>query len=125
VAITVQIDGLAELRAAAARSESTLLTSLDDGLEESARIVAKRYAQIAPKVTGRMARSAQPFTEGAVAGVRVTATRSSRKYPRFLYPALLEASRGILRHAVEAEAPEVGKRMEKVLDDVERQWGGA
>lgn len=126
MAVRVEIEGLAQLQAAAAKMGSTLSRSLDDALDESGRIVADRAQSNAPRRSGRMAGSVQPFRDGAVAGVRVTARRFSRGYPGgYPYPARIERIRPFLGPAIVQEAPRIVERMTEVLDDVQRQWGAA
>ncbi len=122
----IEIEGLAELRAAVAGMDSALTKSLDDALADSGKIVASRAQALAPVRSGRMRGSVEPFTEGGtVGGVRVTAKRISRSYPGgFAYPARIEKSQPFLRPAIEQKSQEVVDRMTRVLDEVAAKWGG-
>lgn len=120
MAIQVTIEGLAELQAAAARAGTGLDEDIAAALGEVAAIVAKRAQVNAPKRTGRMARSVAAATGGASAEVAVSA-RARDGYP---YPQRIERQQPWFAPAVAQEAPRIEQRMERLLDDIGRRWGG-
>lgn len=121
----VEVEGLAELQAACAREEAELPRDVLDGLEKSAGYVRDTYRQIAPKASGRMASSATVVTDAQGATVQVTARRSSRKYPNFPYPVVIEAAKRPLSRAVQANDERLNQEMQQVLDKAEGRWGGS
>jgi hypothetical protein len=124
VPISITVEGLAELQATLAKLDPVLDKALTEALIDSGRIVAKRAQANAPVVSGRMRASVAPFLEGkSVGGVEVTATRSSARYPSFPYPMRVERSQRFLARALSAEAKNVEKQMQGVLDEIARKWG--
>jgi len=125
VSIRIEIDGLAELQAAAGALDATLTTSLADALADSARIVAARAQRNAAVRSGRMRASIEAVGEGTAAEVKVGARRRSRSYPGgFNYPRKIEQIKPFLGPAVRQEAAAVAERMDGVLDDIQNRWGG-
>lgn len=126
MSIGIEIEGLAELRAALEAADSTLTRSLDEAVADAGELVAGRVRQIAPRRSGRMRDSTRAFTEGGtVGGVEVTARRVSARYPGgFAYPRRVDQRTGFMGRAVADESTRVMARFEEVLDDISRAWGG-
>jgi hypothetical protein len=126
VSIRIEIDGLEQLQSRLAAMGSGLDRDLQEGLLDSAKIIASRAQSLAPRRTGRLRGSITPVSEGTSAEVSVTAKRVSRRYPGgYPYPAKIERRRPFLALAVQQEAKHVEERMTKVLDEISAKWGGA
>lgn len=124
---SIEIDGLAELRAAIALVDPTLDKGIQDALDYGGLLVADRTRANAPVRSGMLRGSVRNFTEaeGSVGGVEVTARRRSARWPGgFPYPERVEAKRGFLKSAIAQEKDRIIKRFERVLDDIQRVWGG-
>lgn len=121
----LEIEGLAEFQAACAREEAEIPRDVLDSLEESAGYVRDTYRQIAPIRSGRMISSAQVVTDAQGATVQVAARRSSRRYPNFPYPVVIEASKRPLSRAVRANEERINQRNQQVLDKSAARWGGS
>lgn len=119
------IEGLAEFEAAVAREIVELPRDVLDAQEEAAGYVRDAYKRIAPRASGRMVSSAAVVTEATGASVVVTARRSSRRYPSFPYPLVIEASKRPLSRAIAAEQEHINQRMVQVLDKAAARWGGS
>lgn len=126
MSIRIEIDGLEQLQGRLAAMGTGLDREVDEALVESAGLVAKRVERNAPKRSRRMAGSVEVFTEGATAGVRVTARRVSRRYPGgYPYPQKVEYIRPFLAPAVKQESKRIEDRMRRALDWIQGKWGGA
>lgn len=122
----VVVDGLDELRAALARMNPELDRSLTAAIVDSARMGASAVQTEAPVRSGLLRSSVRAFEEGpTIGGVEVTARRRSRSYPGgYPYPARVNRRRRFMEGALSKVAPKVQKRLEKVLDDIARAFGG-
>jgi hypothetical protein len=71
--------------------------------------------------------SVRAFTEGpTIGGVEVTARKRSRSYPGgYPYPAKVDRHRQFFKRGIAEAAPKVQKRLEKVLDEIARAFGGS
>lgn len=124
----VEVRGLREFRRDLRRIDADLPKGITRALKDAAEIVADEARDRAPIRSGRLKGSIRSFTAGDRAGVRVNARRRSAGYPSgYPYPKRIEygdLSRPFLRPALRARAREVAERMERVVDDVARVWGG-
>lgn len=66
----VEITGLADLRRTLRATDREGLKAIREVLKDAAGIVATEATLLAPRRTGRLARSYKPFTRGNTAGVR-------------------------------------------------------
>lgn len=119
-----EIEGFAEFQAAVEREIAEVPRDVLEAQKDAAGYVRDSYRQIAPKASGRMVASATVIVEPTGASMAVTARRSSRRYPSFPYPIVIEASKRPLSRAIHAEGDRINQRMLQVLDDAEARWGG-
>lgn len=120
--ISVSIEGLAELEAAAARAGASLEEDIRTGLLAAADVVADRARGTAPVRSGRLRASIRAEAQGLGAEVIADARNPRDGYP---YPIRIERQQPFFAPAVANSADEVQKKMETVLDDVAAKWGGA
>jgi hypothetical protein len=123
----IVVEGLAELRQALARMNPALDKSLQQAIGDSAKLGAAAIAGNAPVRSGMLKGSVRAFTEGpTIGGVEVTARKRSRSYPGgYPYPAKVDRRRQFFKRGIAEAAPKVQKRLEKVLDDIARAFGGS
>jgi hypothetical protein len=122
VAVSVQIEGLAELQAAVARAQSGLDEDIRAALLAAAEVVAGRARALAPVRTGRLVASIRGEAEGSNADVVVDARNPRDGFP---YPVKIERQQPFLEPAFRASAGPVGEALEEVLNDIAAKWGGA
>ncbi|MGE0025698.1 MAG: hypothetical protein AB7O78_01665 [Thermoleophilia bacterium] len=122
----IVVEGLEELRQALARMDPVLDQSLGEAIADASRLGAAAVQDVAPVRSGMLKGSVRGFIEsGTVGGVEVTARRRSRGYPGgYPYPARVDRQRGFMRRGIQTAAPKVQQRLEGVLDDIQRAFGG-
>lgn len=133
--IAVQVEGLAQLRAALRRMDPALNAGVREALKDASQIVAYEVKRRAPRgPSGRLHDSVRAFTSGNRAGVRVTAVKVSPAYPSgYPYPRRIEfegsggnragsGARAFVRPAFDAKRDDVVRRFEYVLDDIAEIW---
>lgn len=122
--MTIEVQGLAELRAALARMAPELDSELERAIVDAARITAGAVREAAPRRTGRLMESVRPFTEsGTVGGVEVTARARSLAYPSgYPYPVKIERQRGFVRRGIAQTRDRVMVRFGQAIDVIEKSW---
>lgn len=109
--VTVQVEGLDELRRALKQADSNLVKELRKGLTDAAKlVVAEAKSRAAKGPTGDMSRQIKPSVQGTTARVRATAAHRGFNYPvrhefgdykqPFLEPAL-QAKRGAVEDKID------------------------
>lgn len=94
MAETIRVEGLDQLVRSLGRIDRGLRRELQKELKKAAVPVILDYRATAPKKTGKMTASAKPSVRGGSVYVRVTATKSSPKYPSYKYPNRVEYGSG-------------------------------
>jgi hypothetical protein len=122
LAITITIEGLAELQAAVARAESGLDEDIRAALLAAAEVVADRARATAPVRSGRLRGSIRGEAAATAADVVVDARNPRDGYP---YPIRIERQQPFLAPAFAAAAEEAADKLEQVLDEIAAKWGGA
>lgn len=126
-AVSVEIEGLRELRAALRRMAPALTAGVREAIKDASQIVAYEAQRRSAVSSGAQRASTRAFASGNRGGVRVMARRVSRSYPSgYPYPRRNEfegaGRRAFVAPALEAKKDEVVRRLGFVLDDVAEIW---
>jgi len=123
--ITATVKGLPELAAAANATADGVKTDEQTAIMEATKTLERAIEARAPVRTRRLKNSIRSEVTGETGRISITATRSSRRYPNFPYPLVVERRRPFAQPAVEAVAKQaIDQAEKKVGDGAERRWAG-
>ncbi len=123
----IQIEGLAQLRRDLRAIDAGLSRELNVELRQTVNIAARDAATLAPRRTGKLARSYKPFTRGNIAGVRSPLPYAPvNEYggtirPRGV-PIDIRRSQPVSR-AVERNADRIAEELGDRIEDLARRHG--